>query len=83
MRYYEKGGVYSNIILNSARANTRHIFNAWSQSNGYIENLDSAIAKLKAGGYNFDPNTPGEHGYTDIGWYGLVTFGEGTLNGPV
>jgi len=81
LNYYDKGGVYSNKLLNSVRANTRHIFNAWSQSNGYIEDVEAAIAKLKAGGYNFDPGTPDEHGYIDIGWYGLVTLGEGTLTG--
>jgi len=80
LKYYEKGGAYANILLNSVRANTRHIFNAWSESNRYVEDVDAAIARLKAGGYNFDPNTPDEHGYTDIGWYGLVTVGEGTVN---
>jgi hypothetical protein len=78
--YYKRGGVYSNIILNSVRTNTRHIFNAWSHSNGYVEDVQEAIANLEAGGYNFDPATPEEHGYTDIGWYPLVTVGEGKLN---
>lgn len=31
---------------------------------------------LSKGVYNFDPGTPAEHLYTDIGWYGLVTLGE-------
>lgn len=75
--YYEKGGDYASIILNAARANTRHIFSAWSISNGYIEDVEAAIAKKNAGGYDFDPATPDEHGYTDIGWYGLVRIGEG------
>jgi len=44
-------------------------------------NYSLVTSKLTAGGYNFDPNTPDEHGYTDIGWYGLVTLGEGTLTG--
>jgi hypothetical protein len=37
-------------------------------------------SKLTAGRYNFDPNTPEEHGYTDIGWYAVVSVGDGTLN---
>jgi beta-glucosidase len=81
LKYYEKGGVYSNILLHAVRANTRHIFNAWSHSNGYIEDVNAAIAKLGAGGYNFDPGTPDEHGYTDIGWYALIKVGEGSVNG--
>lgn len=81
--YFAQGGDYSNIILNSVRRNTRHVFNAWSQSNGYIENVDEAIAKLEAGGYNFDPATPDEHGYTDIGLYGSVTVGEGVLTNGI
>jgi hypothetical protein len=80
LSYYERGGVYSNIILNSVRTNTRHILTAWSRSNGYIANVKEAIAKTRAGGYNFDPATPDEHGYTDIGWYGLITIGEGKVN---
>jgi hypothetical protein len=64
--------------LNAVRRNTRHIFNAWGHSNGYIEDVEAAIAKYKTGGYNFDSRTPQEHSYTDIGWYGLVTIGEGT-----
>ena len=78
--YYEKGGEYANILLNAARANTRHIFSAWGISNGYIEDVEAAIARKNAGGYNFDPATPDEHGYTDIGWYGLVTIGEGKVS---
>jgi beta-glucosidase len=78
LKYYKRGGVYANIILNAVRRNTHHIFNAWSHSNGYIEDVDEAIAKFEAGGYNFDSRSPQEHGYTDIGWYGLVNIGEGT-----
>jgi beta-glucosidase len=78
--YYERGEPYASIILNSIRANTRHIFNAWSRSNGYIEDVNAAMAKYKAGGYDFDPTTPDEHGYTDIGWYGLVTIGQGRIS---
>jgi len=77
--YYGKGGAYANILLNSVRANTRHIFNAWSKSSGYIENVEASISKEKAGGYKFDPVTPDEHGYTDIGWYALIKIGNGTL----
>lgn len=80
MNYYNRGGEYTNIILNSVRRNTRHIFSAWSISNGYVEDVETAIANLEAGGYNFDPRTPEENGYTDIGWYPLVTLGEGTSN---
>ena len=78
--YYDKGGEYANILLNAARANTRHIFSAWGISNGYIEDVDAAIARKNAGGYDFDPATPDEHGYTDIGWYGLVNIGEGRVS---
>jgi hypothetical protein len=63
-------------MLNSVRANTRHIFNAWSHSNGYIADVDKAIAVMQSGGYNFDSKTPDEQGYTDIGWYALVAAGE-------
>ena len=76
MEYYERGGAMANMLLNSLRANTRHIFSAWSQSNGYIEDVETAIARTTQGKYNFDPLTPDEHHYTDIGWYGLVTMGE-------
>ena len=43
--------------------------------------LDAAIAAYEAGGYNFDPVTPEEHGYTDVGWYGCIApeKAEGTL----
>lgn len=70
--YYAKGETNQAILLNSLRTNTRHIFSAWSISNGYIEDVEAAIAEYEAGGYNFDPVTPEEHGYTDVGWYGIV-----------
>ncbi|MBN2028821.1 glycoside hydrolase family 3 C-terminal domain-containing protein [bacterium] len=80
INYYKRGGDYANILLHSVRANTRHIFSAWGISNGYIEDVEAAIANLEAGGYDFDSVTPEEHGYTDIGWYPLVIVGEGTSN---
>lgn len=43
-------------------------------------NYSLVTSKLTAGRYNFDPNTPEEHGYTDIGWYAVVSVGDGTLN---
>lgn len=70
--YYAKGETNQAVLLNSLRTNTRHIFSAWSISNGYIEDVEAAIAAYEAGGYNFDPVTPEEHGYTDVGWYGMV-----------
>ena len=56
------------------RENTRHIFNSWSESNGYIENVEAAIAEQAVGGYQFD-NTPDEICYTDSGLYGTVAVG--------
>lgn len=73
LAFYAKGDINQAILLNSLRINTRHIFSGWSISNGYIEDVDAAIAEYEAGGYNFDPVTPEEHGYTDVGWYGILT----------
>ncbi len=75
LSFYEQDPV---TLLTALRNNTRHVYTCLSLSNGYVADVEAAIAEMNAGGYQFD-YTPDVSGYTDIGWRATIAAGHDTI----